>query len=74
MKIQRDVANSVLMLPFPIMTKGLLDAFKTEMASVTALWSAKLTGGGGQQDTTLEKKHTSSNVHTAETTEFLKLK
>lgn len=56
------------------MTKGLLAAFKTEMASLTALWSAKLTGGGGQQDTTLQNKYTSSNIYTAETTEFLKLK
>lgn len=42
-------------LPLPTMTKGALAAFKMETASLTALWSAKLTGGGGQQDTTLKK-------------------
>lgn len=47
-----------------MMTTGLLAAFKTERASVTALWSAALTGGAGQQDTTLWQKHTSVNGHT----------
>lgn len=44
------------MLPLPMMTKGLVAVFNTEMASATALWSAKLTGGSGQQDTTLQKQ------------------
>lgn len=44
----------LLMLPLPMMTKGLLAAFKTDMASVIAPGSAKLTGGLGQQDTTLQ--------------------
>lgn len=42
-----------------MMINGLLAAFKTDTASVIALWSAKLTGGDGQQDTTLHDKHTS---------------
>lgn len=63
----------VVLLPLPIMTKGLLAAFKTEMALMTALLSAKLTGGGGQQDTTLKEKHTGLNVYTAGITDFLKL-
>lgn len=50
--------------PLPMTIKGLLAAFKTEMASVIALWSARLTGGVGQQDTTLQEKHTSLNVYT----------
>lgn len=53
-----------LVLPLPMMTKGLLAAFKTEMASVIAPWSAILTGGAGQHDTTLQQKHTSLNVYT----------
>ncbi len=53
----------LLMLPLPMMTKGLLAAFKTEMASVTALRSAKLTGGAGQQDTNLQEKQTSLSVY-----------
>lgn len=40
------------------MTKGLSAAFSTETASVTALWSARLTGGAGQQDTSLQVGHT----------------
>lgn len=47
-----------------MMTKGVLAAFKTDMASVTELWSAKLTGGGGQQDTSLSERHTSLRVCT----------
>lgn len=43
------------MLPLPMMTKGLFAVFSTEMASATAPWSAKLTGGSGQQETTLQK-------------------
>lgn len=49
-------------LPLPMMTKGVLAAFKTDMASVTEPWSAKLTGGGGQQDTSLSERHTSLRV------------
>lgn len=37
-----------------MMTKGLSAVFRTDTASATAPWSAKLTGGSGQQDTTLE--------------------
>lgn len=48
-------------LPLPMMTNGLFAAFKTEMASVIASWSAILTGGGGQQDTTLQQEYTSLN-------------
>lgn len=40
-----------------MMTKGALAAFKTETASVTAVLSAKLTGGGGQQHTSLQEKN-----------------
>lgn len=47
-------------LPLPTMTKGALAAFKTETASLTAVWSAKLSGGGGQQDTSLQEKNNSS--------------
>lgn len=47
-----------------MMTTGLLAAFKMERALVTALWSAVLTGGAGQQDTTLWHKHTTVNGHT----------
>lgn len=50
-----------LILPLPMMTNGLFAAFKTEMASVIASWSAILTGGGGQQDTTLQQEYTSLN-------------
>ena len=39
-----------------MMTKGLLASFKTEIASVIAPWSATLTGGVGQQDTTLHEQ------------------
>lgn len=52
-------SESFSLLPLPMMTKGLLAAFKTDIASVIALWSAKLTGGGGQQETSLQDKHTS---------------
>ena len=45
-----------LMLPLPTMTKGLLASFKTEIASVIAPWSATLTGGVGQQDTSLHEE------------------
>lgn len=45
-----------LTLPLPMMTKGLFAVFNTEMASATDLWSAKLAGGSGQQDTTLQKR------------------
>lgn len=51
-----------LILPLPTMTNGLSAAFKTEMASVIASWSAILTGGGGQQDTTLQQEYTSLNI------------
>lgn len=61
----------LLMLPLPVMTKGLLAAFKTEMAALIAPWSAKLTGGVGQQDTTLQEKHTYLNVFTAGITEVI---
>lgn len=40
-------------LPLPMITKGVLAALRAQMASVTALLSAKLTGGGGQQETPL---------------------
>lgn len=53
---------SQLILPLPMMTNGLFAAFKTEMASVIASWSAILTGGGGQQDMTLQQKYTSLNI------------
>lgn len=46
-----------------MMTNGLLAAFKTEMASVIAPWGATLTGGAGQQDTTLQEKDTSLNFN-----------
>lgn len=49
-----------------MMTKGVLAAFKTDMASVTEPWSAKLTGGGGQQDTSLSERHTSLRVYTSD--------
>lgn len=49
-------------LPLPMMMSGLLAAFRTAMASVIALWSAKLTGGGEQQDTTLQDKHNALNL------------
>lgn len=51
-------------LPLPMIAKGLLAAFKTEIASVIASGAAKLTGAGGQQDTTLQMKHTFLNTCT----------
>ena len=54
--IPTETANVCLALPLPTMTKGALAAFNTEMASVTAAWSAKLTGGGGQQLTSLQQR------------------
>ena len=51
------------MSPLPTMIKGVLADFNTEMASVMLSQSAKLTGGGGQQDTTLQEKHTSVNFN-----------
>ena len=56
------------MLPLPMMTKGLLAAFRTDTASAIEPWSATLTGGGGQQDTTLQEKHSSLRVFTPVTT------
>lgn len=47
-----------ILSPLPMMMRGLLAAVKTERASVMALESAALKGGGGQQDTSLEHKHT----------------
>lgn len=47
-----------------MIAKGLLAAFKTEIASVIVSGAAKLTGAGGQQDTTLQMKHTFLNTCT----------
>lgn len=54
-----------------MMTRGLLAAFNREMASVIAPCSAVLTGGAGQQDTTLQQKHTCFNVYTPGTTKVI---
>ena len=49
-------------LPLPMMTKGVLATLRMEMASETALCSAKLTGGGGQHDTSLEERKSASQL------------
>lgn len=62
-KLQEMLHVIHFMSPLPTMIKGLLADFNTEMASVMPSRSAKLTGGGGQQDTTLQQKRTSLNAY-----------
>lgn len=63
--------TDVSSLPLPMMTKGLCAAFKTATALVMALWSAKLSGGAGQQDTTLQRKQSSFNVYSTGITKVM---
>lgn len=54
--------NPFVVLPFPMMTNGVFAAFRTETAFLIASPAAELTGGGGQQGTSLHQRPIYNNI------------